>query len=76
MYEDVDAAVKAAATAQQEFQRRGLDDRRKAVACIRKICKEQAEQLLKALMDQEKKLQDKRKQKQEDPSSRDVEKDR
>jgi Ca-activated chloride channel homolog len=37
--------------------------------------KEQAEQLLKALMDEERKLQEKRKQKQEDPSKRTVEKD-
>jgi tetratricopeptide (TPR) repeat protein len=39
-----------------------------------KMSKEQAEQLLKALMDQEKKLQDKRKQKAED-ASRQVDKD-
>ena len=32
-------------TAQREFERRGLDDRRKAVDCIRKICIEQAETL-------------------------------
>ncbi len=37
--------------------------------------KDQAEQLLKALMNQEKKLQDKRKQKQEDASKTSVEKD-
>jgi Ca-activated chloride channel family protein len=37
--------------------------------------KSQAEQLLKALMDSEKKLQDKRKQKPEDASGRQVEKD-
>ena len=37
--------------------------------------KEQAEQLLKALMDSEKKLQDKRKQKQQDASNTTVEKD-
>ena len=39
------------------------------------MSKEQAEQLLKALMDSEKKLQDKRKQKQEDASNGKVEKD-
>jgi len=39
------------------------------------MSKEQAEQLLKALMDSEKKLQDKRKQKQEDASNSKVEKD-
>src|SRR5438105_8956662 len=45
VFQDVDKAVAAAAAAQREFERRGLDDRRKAVECIRKICKEQAEQL-------------------------------
>ena len=40
-----------------------------------KMSKEQAEQLLKALMNSEKKLQDKRKQKQEDPSNRTIDKD-
>ncbi len=39
------------------------------------MSKDQAEQLLKALMDSEKKLQDKRKQKQEDASNGNVEKD-
>src|SRR5205823_8810164 len=45
LFDDVAAAVAAAASAQREFERRGLDDRRKAVECVRKICKEQAEQL-------------------------------
>src|SRR4029077_833887 len=45
VFTDVDSAVSAAAKAQREFERRGLDDRRKAVACIRRICTEQAEQL-------------------------------
>jgi Ca-activated chloride channel homolog len=40
-----------------------------------KMSKEQAEQLLKALMNSEKKLQDKRKQKQQDPSNTTIEKD-
>lgn len=39
------------------------------------MSKDQAEQLLKALMDSEKKLQDKRKQKQEDPANSKQEKD-
>jgi Ca-activated chloride channel family protein len=39
------------------------------------MSKDQAEQLLKALMDSEKKLQDKRKQKQEDAANSSVEKD-
>lgn len=39
------------------------------------MSKDQADQLLKALMKEEKKLQDKRRQKQEDPSNTTVEKD-
>ena len=45
IFDDVEAAVRAAVAAQREFERRGLDDRRKAIACIRKICVEQAETL-------------------------------
>src|SRR5262249_50331204 len=45
VFSDVESAVKAAAAAQQTFERRGLEDRRKAIACIRKICTEQAEPL-------------------------------
>src|SRR5947208_1639574 len=45
VYQDVNAAIKAAVDAQREFERRGLDDRRKAVECIRKICSERAEEL-------------------------------
>jgi aldehyde dehydrogenase len=45
VFQDVDNAVKAACAAQKEFESRGLEDRRKAVACIRRICSEQAEQL-------------------------------
>src|SRR5437588_9300490 len=45
VFEDVDAAVAAAAEAQKQFEARGLDDRRKAVACIRRICIDQAESL-------------------------------
>jgi aldehyde dehydrogenase len=45
IFSDVEAAVKAAVAAQREFESRGLEDRRKAIACIRKICSEQAEQL-------------------------------
>ena len=43
VFDDVDSAVAAAARPSSEFERRGLDDRRKAVDCIRKICIEQAE---------------------------------
>jgi aldehyde dehydrogenase len=45
VFNDVEDAVKAAVAAQREFESRGLEDRRKAVACVRKICSEQAEPL-------------------------------
>jgi aldehyde dehydrogenase len=45
VFADVDSAVAAASAAQREFEARGLEDRRKAIACIRKICSEQAETL-------------------------------
>jgi aldehyde dehydrogenase len=45
VYRDVNAAVSAAAEAQRAFEARGLDDRRKAVECVRRICKDQAETL-------------------------------
>src|SRR5439155_10778635 len=45
VFDDVSAAVAAAAEAQREFERRGLEDRRRAVQCIRDICSGQAEAL-------------------------------
>jgi acyl-CoA reductase-like NAD-dependent aldehyde dehydrogenase len=45
VFEDVNDAVEASASAQRQFETRGLDDRRKAVACIRNVCIEQAEKL-------------------------------
>jgi aldehyde dehydrogenase len=45
VFQDVGEAVAAAAKAQKAFEARGLDDRRKAVACIRRICSERAEEL-------------------------------
>ncbi|HJT76592.1 MAG TPA: aldehyde dehydrogenase family protein [Gemmataceae bacterium] len=45
VFDDVPAAVAAASAAQREFEARGLDDRRKAVECIRRICRDQAEAL-------------------------------
>jgi aldehyde dehydrogenase len=45
VFSDAESAIRAATKAQLEFERRGLEDRRKAVACIRKICTEQAEPL-------------------------------
>src|SRR5947207_2913127 len=45
VFDDVDGAAAAANAAQREFEKRGLDDRKKAVQCVRKICIEQAEPL-------------------------------
>jgi aldehyde dehydrogenase len=45
VFDSVDEAVAAAAAAQQKFEALGLEGRRKAVACIRKICLERAEEL-------------------------------
>lgn len=45
VFGDVDSAVAAASAAQREFEGRGLEDRRKAVQCIRQICTEQADTL-------------------------------
>jgi aldehyde dehydrogenase len=45
VFGDVNAAVAAAVEAQREFERRGLNDRRKAVDCIRRICRDRAEEL-------------------------------
>ncbi len=44
-FEDVNAAVAAASEAQKKFQAMGLEARRKAVACVRKICIERANEL-------------------------------
>jgi len=45
VFAEVDAAVAAAVVAQREFEKRPLDDRRKAIDCVRKICKERADEL-------------------------------
>src|SRR5438445_12410274 len=45
VFEDVSQAVAAAVAAQKQFEARGLEDRRKAVQCIRRICTEQAQML-------------------------------
>src|SRR5262249_49186374 len=45
VFADVSAGVGAAAEAKKEFERRGLNDRRKAVDCIRRICRDRAEEL-------------------------------
>lgn len=45
VFTDVETAIAAARDAQRQFEARGLEDRRKAVACIRRICSQQAEEL-------------------------------
>jgi aldehyde dehydrogenase len=54
VFQDVEAAVSAAVGAQREFEKRGLEDRRKALACIRRICTEQAEELGRDELDETK----------------------
>jgi aldehyde dehydrogenase len=54
VFSDVNAAVAAAADAQTQFETRGLEERRKAVQCIRKICSEQAEELGRAELEETK----------------------
>src|SRR5262245_4597146 len=45
VFDDVDKAVAAASLAQQKYERLGLDERKKAVDCVRKICIGKAQQL-------------------------------
>jgi acyl-CoA reductase-like NAD-dependent aldehyde dehydrogenase len=45
VFEDVDSAVAAASLAHQKYERLGMDERKKAVDCVRKICIGKAEQL-------------------------------
>ncbi len=45
VFENVDEAVAAAAEAQRKFERMGTEARAKAVECIRRICRSQAESL-------------------------------
>ncbi len=45
VFEDVNTAVAAASLAQQKYERLGMDERKKAVDCVRKICIGKAEQL-------------------------------
>jgi aldehyde dehydrogenase len=54
VFDSVDDAVAAASAAHKEFETRGLEDRRKAVSCIRRICVEQAEKLGREEMEETK----------------------
>ena len=54
IFDDVSAAVAAAVAAQLAFERLGLEARRKAVQCIRRICVEGAEALGKMEFDETK----------------------
>src|SRR5258708_34591599 len=48
VFDDDGAAVAAGVEAQKVFEARGLEDRRKAVQCMRKICSDHAEELGRA----------------------------
>jgi len=45
VFDDVDSAVAAASLAQQKYERLGMEERKKAVDCVRRICIGKAEQL-------------------------------
>ncbi len=45
VFEEVDSAVAAAREAQRQFEAKGLEGRRKAVDCIRRVCIDQADLL-------------------------------
>jgi aldehyde dehydrogenase len=53
-FDDVGEAVTAASAAQRQFERMGLDARRKAVDCVRRICIDRAEELGKDEMEETK----------------------
>jgi aldehyde dehydrogenase len=54
LFPTVDGAVEAAEAAFEQFSRRPLGDRKKAVDCIRRICVEQANELGRAELDETK----------------------
>ncbi len=54
VFDDVDSAVAAAVEAQKQFEACGLQDRRKALDCIRRICIDQAEPLGREEMEETK----------------------
>jgi aldehyde dehydrogenase len=54
VFDDVGEAVTAASTAQRKFETMGIEARRKAVECIRRICVDQAEELGREELDETK----------------------
>lgn len=52
VFDDVDEAVAAAAAAQREFARRHAEERRQAIDAIRRICRDQAEELGRAELEE------------------------
>ncbi len=54
VFDEVDGAVAAAVEAQRAFERRSIDDRRKAVDCIRRVCIDQCEPLGREEMEETK----------------------
>jgi aldehyde dehydrogenase len=54
VFDDVGEAVAAATAAQRKFERMGIEVRRKATDCVRRICIERAEELGKEELDETK----------------------
>ena len=54
LFPTVDAAVEAAEAAFEQFLKRPLSDRKKAIDCIRRICVEQAQELGRAELEETK----------------------
>ena len=54
VFQNVDDAVTSAGKSQKQFEARNLDDRKKAIDCVRRICKDQAEQLGREELDETK----------------------
>ena len=54
VFKTVDQAVEAANDAFKKLSERGLEDRRKAINCVRRITEEQAEELGRAEMEETK----------------------
>src|SRR5947199_5147276 len=54
VFDDVAEAVAAASAAQKKFERMGMEKRRKAVDCVRRICIDRAEELGRAELEETK----------------------
>src|SRR5947199_4023672 len=54
VFDDVGEAVAAATAAQRKFERMGIEARRKATDCVRRICIERADELGREELDETK----------------------